>query len=615
MKKPFLILLLLCPFSLIAQEKIDFRLHSHNDYLRNVPFWEAFSVPCQSIEVDLILEKNELMVAHERQSIRPENTLIALYLDPIRKAKEMRGGTNPEFQLLVDLKTAAIPTLTLLMTQLESYLDIIATTENPKGVKIVISGNQPEVSTYVNYPDYLFFDYQKPLITDELPWEKIALVSYSFRSISVWNGKGRMVESERQKALALIEKVHAFEKPIRFWATPDSKTSWKALNEMGVDFINTDMPHQAFQYLSKLSQVVYTGKPTHEIYEPTFENDGAEIPINQIILMIGDGNGLAQIASGMVVNGNELNLTQLKNIGFVKTQAADDFTTDSAGGATAYATGHKTNNRFIGMLPNGEFAESLPSILADYGFKSGIITTDKLSGATPAAFYAHVSERDDVKSIVEFLPKSDLDFFAGGGKSDLKRSSLDLFSMLDENGFTLVDSWSAIFAELKPKVGYFAAEESLPSVINGRGNYLKKTSMAGIQFLAKSMTPFFFMIESAMIDSGGHGNSSEMIVEEGLDFDQTIGEVIRYADNNPGTLVIITADHETGGVSIPQGSIADHSVELNFQSDDHTGIPVPIFAYGAHSGDFRGVYENTEVFQKIMTLVDRYHSKKMRAKN
>lgn len=610
MKKSILFLFILFPLSLFAQEKIDFRLHSHNDYLRNVPFWEAYSVPCQSIEVDLILENNELMVAHERQSIKPENTLTELYLDPIRKAKEMKGGKNPEFQLLVDLKTAAIPTLELLIKQLEIYQDLLATIENPKGVKIVISGNQPEVSSYIDYPDYIFFDYQKPLLTANLPWEKIALVSYSFRRVSVWNGKGRMVEAERIKALDIIGKVHGFEKPIRFWATPDSKTAWKTLSEMGVDFINTDMPHQAYQYLSKLSQVVYNGKPSHEIYLPTFENDGMEIPINQIILMIGDGNGLAQIASGMFVNGNQMNLTQLKNMGLVKTQAADDFTTDSAAGATAYSTGHKTNNRFIGMLPNGEYAESLPRILAEFGFKSGIITTDKLSGATPAAFFAHVSERDDIKSIVEFLPESQLDFFAGGGKSDLKRSAMDLFTMLDENGFTMVDSWSSISTASKAKVAYFASEESLQSVINGRGDYLEKTSMAGIHFLAKYKSPFFLMIESAMIDSGGHGNSSKMIVEEVLDFDQTIGEVIRYADENPGTLVIITADHETGGLSIPQGSINNHTVELNFQSDDHTGIPVPIFAYGSHSGDFRGVYENTEVFHKIMKLVDQYYSKK-----
>jgi alkaline phosphatase len=610
MKKSILYLLIFLPICLFAQEKSSFKLHSHNDYLRNVPFWEAYSVPCQSIEVDVILENNQLMVAHERQSIKPENTLLALYLDPIRKAKEMNAGKNPEFQLLIDLKTAAIPTLTLLIIQLENYRDILATTENPKGVKIVISGNQPEVSAYADYPDYIFFDYQKLVLTAELPWEKIALVSYSFRSISVWNGKGRMVEVERQKGLDLVGKVHGFNKPIRFWATPDSKTAWKALSEMGVDYINTDMPHEAYQYLVKLPALVYTGEIRHAIYKPTFETDGEEIPVNQIILMIGDGNGLAQLASGMFVNGNELNLTQLKNMGLVKTQAADDFTTDSAAGATAYATGHKTNNRFIGMLPSGEIIENLPNILNEYGFKSGIITTDKLSGATPAAFFAHVSERDDVKSIMEFLPKSHLDIFAAGGKSDLKHSSVDLYQELIENGFSIVDDWSTISSNSASKIAYFASEESLPTFVNGRGDYLKETTSATLKFLGKTKAPFFLMVESAMIDSGGHGNSSEMIVAEVLDFDQTIGEVIQYADQNPGTLVIITADHETGGVSIPQGSIADHSVELNYQSDDHTGIPVPIFAYGAHSGDFRGVYENTELFHRIVKLVVRYNSKK-----
>jgi alkaline phosphatase len=88
-----------------------------------------------------------------------------------------------------------------------------------------------------------------------------------------------------------------------------------------------------------------------------------------------------------------------------------------------------------------------------------------------------------------------------------------------------------------------------------------------------------------------------------LDFDQVIGSVLRFADTHPGTLVLITADHETGGVSIPQGDITKKTVELAFHSDDHTGILVPIFAYGAQSDRFRGVYENTEVFRKILECI------------
>ena len=122
--------------------------------------------------------------------------------------------------------------------------------------------------------------------------------------------------------------------------------------------------------------------------------------------------------------------------------------------------------------------------------------------------------------------------------------------------------------------------------------------------------PFFLMIESGMIDSGGHSNSTATIVEEMIDFDQVIGEMIRFADENPGTLLIITADHETGGVSIPQGNVETGEVELAYHSDDHTGILVPIFAYGPHSDDFRGIFENTGVFEKVMNLVKQYHISK-----
>src|SRR5690606_35846580 len=151
--------------------------------------------------------------------------------------------------------------------------------------------------------------------------------------------------------------------------------------------------------------------------------DGANVPVQNVILMIGDGNGLAQISSALFSNDNQLNLTQLKNMGLVKTQAADDFTTDSAAGATAYATGEKTNNRAIGVDPDGKPLANLPDLLAAYGFSSGIITTDQLTGATPAAFYAHHLERDDSKDLAAYLPQSKLDLFVGGGGASFASQS------------------------------------------------------------------------------------------------------------------------------------------------------------------------------------------------
>ncbi len=609
MKKIYITFLFfaLIPIIVFSQGSNSFKLHSHNDYLRNVPFWEAFGAGCASIEVDLILQDNQLMVAHEKESIHPERTLINLYLEPIQKAETLGLTEGFDFHLLVDFKTEAYETLDLLIKQLKPYEPILYSANNPRGLKLIISGNRPKAEDYHRYPSWILFDYQSKSLNTTLPWDKIAMVSLNFNQFSVWNGKGRMVEAEKEKLLSFINEVHSFEKPVRFWASPDSKSAWKAFYEMGVDYINTDKPNEAKQYLSNLDRNIYSGQETHTPYSPDFENDGAEIQPEKIILMIGDGNGLAQLSAGMFANKNQLNMIQLKNMGFVKTQAADDFTTDSAAGGTAFATGGKANNRALGISPSGKSLTNITEILHRYGFSSGIVTTDRLTGATPAAFYAHHPERDDIDQIAAYLPESKLDLFVGGGKRDFTQFETNRLDELSAKGFTLMRSLDEIGGSEADKIGYFASPTGMPSMEKGRGEYLLKSTRNSIRFLENKKSPFFLMIESALIDSGGHGNSSSTIVRELLDFDQVIGWMIQYVDQNPNTLLIITADHETAGVSLPQGNILKNEVEFAFHSDDHTGIMVPIFAYGAHSGEFRGVYENTEVFHKIMKLVKKYY--------
>jgi alkaline phosphatase len=114
------------------------------------------------------------------------------------------------------------------------------------------------------------------------------------------------------------------------------------------------------------------------------------------------------------------------------------------------------------------------------------------------------------------------------------------------------------------------------------------------------------MVEGAYIDSGGHQNQVSTVIEEGMDFDEAIEEALKFADKDGQTLVIITADHETGGTTLPQGSLEKGQVELEFSTEDHTAIMVPIFAYGPHADAFRGVYENTEVFEKIVEIIEKY---------
>jgi alkaline phosphatase len=590
--------LLLIVFGLNAQDVRKFQLHSHNDYLQTVPFWTAFSAAASSIEIDVILKEGKLMVAHEPETIDTKRTIERLYLDPISEG--LKSGLIPSFNfhLLVDLKTPAHPTLEVLLESMKPYAAFLYGKENTEGLKLIISGNRPQPEEYKNYPDWMFFDYQSKELTADLPWEKIGMVSLSFRQFSVWNGKGRMVESERKAVQDFIDLVHSFDKPARLWATPDSKSAWKAFYDMGMDYINTDLPIEARNYLNTLHKNVYQNPSIHQTYKPKFDVDGAKGPVQNVILMIGDGNGLAQISSALFANHNDLNLTQLKNIGLVKTQAADDFTTDSAAGATAYATGEKANNRALGVDPAGKPLRNLPDRLKELGFFSGIVTTDQLTGATPAAFYAHHPERDDSEDIAGYLSKSHLDLFIGGGGDNFGEERENLKNA----GFTLAENLDDLGGD---RVGHFAAPGSLPKKLSGRGDYLLKGTISALEFLARKSSPFFLMVEAADIDSGGHSNNTSMIVSEMLDFDEVIGAVIRFADENPGTLVLITADHETGGVSIPQGDLKSNTVELAYHIDDHTGIMVPIFAYGTQADEFRGVYENTQVFHKILKLLNK----------
>lgn len=606
-KKPLRFLLVLLFFPILTWSQNNPKIHSHNDYIRTAPFWEAYANGLESIETDVILQNGELYVAHENESITPERTLKSLYLDPIQVAYDLKINDRKPFQLLIDIKTEAYSTLEKIQEEVAPYSQLFTSKSGePPLVTFVISGNRPKPSDYTKYPDHILFDYQSITEIDDLPVDKIALISLSFGRFSDWNGKGRLIDTHQERLEEAIAVAHSMGKPFRFWATPDSKTSWKALSELGVDYINTDMPYAARNYLSSLPNRLYASPNKKEIYTPTFEIDGKESRVKNVILLIGDGFGLAQFSSALYGNGNQLSLATLKNLGLIKTQAADDFTTDSAAAGTAISTGQKVKNRSIGALPNGSPAQNLPEYLQQYGFSTGIVTTDNVTGATPGAFYAHQTERDQIREIAGDLAKSPINLFIGGGKNDFLRYNVDEIDNLISAGFELLSGLDAIAESKADRAGYFAANHGLPRVVQGRQDYLKNATNASIQFLHSKNKPFLLVIEGAYMDSGGHSNHVETVVEEGMDFDEAVGAALKFADENGETLVIITADHETGGATLPQGNIGKGLVEMEFSTHDHTGVPVPIFAYGPHAGDFRGVYENTEVFYKIVRLIEKY---------
>jgi len=574
-----------------AQEQV--KIHSHNDYNQTIPFWNAFANGAASIEADIFLKENNLYVSHDTQGIVPSRTLEDLYLKPLESALKMNFKTEHQLFLLIDIKTEAEPTLAKLIAVLNKYESI---TTN-KNIKIIVSGNRPDPETYVKYPNFIYFDFQElgKSISKE-SWSKVAMVSADFKKYSVWNGLGRLTDQDYKNVSAIIAKAKETNKPFRFWGAPDTKSAWKAFLEMGVDIINTDSPYNCVQYISNLPKRLVTASNSSKIYTPTFKSDQKNQPVKNVILLIGDGNGLSQISSAVLANNGALSVTQLKSIGFIKTQSADDFTTDSAAAGTALATGQKTNNRAIGTDSLGKPIVNIMEVLQKKKYSTGIITTDEVTGATPASFYAHTTERSNTAQIAQDLVKSKLNLFVGGGATTFKNTSLN-------TKFKLLNTVKELETTTTDTAGVFISEGRVPSVLEGRKELLADATKYSLEFLSKKKKPFFLMIEGAQIDSFGHVNNAGGIVAETIDFDTAITQALIFADKNEGTLVVVTADHETSGFAIPQGNVKKHKIEGDFITNDHTGTMVPIFSYGPHSQDFQGVYENNEVYNKILSLL------------
>lgn len=244
-----LIWIIVLTFPFLKANAQELRIHSHNDYLRNIPFWEAASANAMSIEVDVILLRDTLFVAHEKESIRSNRTFENLYLEPLKQSADLSFSLHPALQLLVDCKTEALSTLALIIKKCEAYEEFLYHPVTGKGVKIIISGNRPPTIAYNNSPPYLFFDHQSIDDLDEISFEKIGMVSLPFYKFVRWNGKDTIPALEKEKVLKITQSVHKYKVPFRFWATPDTPDAWKMLPELGIDFINTDQPMRVSEFL------------------------------------------------------------------------------------------------------------------------------------------------------------------------------------------------------------------------------------------------------------------------------------------------------------------------------------------------------------------------------
>jgi alkaline phosphatase len=325
-----------------------------------------------------------------------------------------------------------------------------------------------------------------------------------------------------------------------------------------------------------------------------------------IILLIGDGMGVTQIYAAMSVSEKPLAIEKFKHIGFHKTYSATDYITDSGAGGTALSTGKKTKNYCIAVDSTGKPFKTILEYAEENQLATGLVSTSSIVHATPASFIAHDTLRYNYESIALDFLDVDIDLFIGGGKKQFadREDKLNLIDSLKKNQYSIIDGLANLNTEIDGKFAVFTAEEHNPEYLNGRGEMLPVSTEKAIEILNRNDNGFFLMVEGSQIDWGGEENDIDYVLSEMIDFDNAIAKALEFAINDGETLVIVTSDHETGGLSIPDGNLKNKSIVTSFSSDYHTAVMVPVFAFGPGAEEFGGIYENTEVFEKMMKAFD-----------
>ncbi len=331
-------------------------------------------------------------------------------------------------------------------------------------------------------------------------------------------------------------------------------------------------------------------------------------PIKNLIFIIGDGTGIAQITSGqyaLVGPDGRLHLQTMPISGIVKTYSSDNLITDSASGATAYSCGLKTYNGAIGVDPDQTPCKTILEMAEEKGLSTGIISTSSITHATPASFAAHQPQRSMQMQIAEDFATSGVEVFLGGGvkwfSADMRSDSLDLLGQFEASGYEILMNEADLQNATSDRLLGLFAEDGMERK-EGEPSSALMTQKA-LNVLSQNNDGFFLMIEGSQIDWAGHGNNTEYLINEVRDFDEAVKSALDFAQKDGETLVVLTADHETGGMTLQRQKAEGDSLEIYWTTGYHTGTPVPLMAYGPHAVEFSGWRDNTYVGQKMAELL------------
>ena len=326
--------------------------------------------------------------------------------------------------------------------------------------------------------------------------------------------------------------------------------------------------------------------------------------IKNVIFMIGDGMGLEQLSVGWVANGGKLNIMdRMPVLGLSRTWCLDKLVTDSCAGGTALSCGRKTKYGYIAVDEDEQPMESNLTYAMHKGMKTGVTVTCRINDATPADFCVHGPTRKDEEGLAAQYVGCGVDFISGGGTHfwNQRTDGRNLIEEMKALGYTFVDRLEDVADAPGDKfLGLFEEYDMSPSL--DRGPVLLETTKKAIGML-DNKKGFFLMVEGSQIDDYAHRRKCGEMVEELFDFDKTVGYVLEWAARDGQTLVVVTADHCTGGLSLLKGSIEEHNVKVNFSTKGHDGIVVPVFAFGPGAENFAGVHENEEVGRIVRKLL------------
>lgn len=614
-------------------------IHSHNDYAQRVPFYQAYAQQVSSIEADVFLHDGQLLVGHDVEDLRADMTFEALYVEPIVTLFARNGGrafrdSDQTLQLMVELKSETDPTLRAVAALLGRWPEVFDPEVNPAAVRVAVTGRVPAPEAFDRYPRFLGFDgaWDADYTPEQL--ERIALISTNFRDFSQWNGKGTIIPAEKERLEQVIDRAHEQGKPVRFWNAPEGTTVYYTFYDMGIDYINTDNPEVCAAFFADFGNKNFrigerrtassgvTGtkrldRTTRDFrgfqndklqlsegidtYRPTHRNDGGKGRIRNVIFLIGDGMGLSQITAAAYANCG-LTLMNFNYIGLQRNNALGAFTTDSAAGGSALATGERHANRHISMTEEGEAVPSLSDWFRGKGLPVGVVTLGNAVDATPTAFYGHSVERDNADELTRCLLDTPVDLLCGSGIRQFteRGDGIDLIGELSKN-YRFVRSIDEINAAegrvvcIDERMDEAAEESNL-------GLLAEATRAAIDKLQERGDKGFFLMVEGAKIDYAGHSRCLPGSVIEMLGFDLAVAEALKFADENGQTLVVVTADHETGGLVLLDGDEQSGRIMGVYTTDDHTPAMLPVFAYGPGADRFCGTYLNTEIARRIREL-------------